>query len=180
MTMPFIQLLLALHDEVEAAVAEMVVDGKSVTVRHHRFREARAEEYPCVSLRVATRADVSGLGEQTTGGGHPEEVRELLVDLVIEMDLEPEEDDPASIAADPTGFAGPSQILERILDQLLPDLIANGNVPNTLGGLVWRIQYDGDAVGDDESTPDAGRLEERLTLLYRVRADHPTELLPEA
>ena len=101
---------------------------------------------------------------------------ELAVDLVIDDDLPPEEEDPASALQDPTGFGTHADILRLVLERLFPDL-ENGAEPNTLNGAVWDISYDGTAPNEGDATPDSARMEERLTLLYRVRADRPTVLL---
>lgn len=171
--MPFIPVLLALRAEIAAAL-----DGGAVTVRHHRHREARTDEYPCVAIRFISN-DASQLGEQTTSSGLPEQVMELVVNLVIDMDLQPEADDPADTTGDPTGFGDPAIVIAAILDRLLPDL-ESGAEPNTLGGTTWMIRYDGTAPEEGDVSPDRARMEERLTLFYRVRADHPTTLLMES
>lgn len=176
MSMPYLTVLMALTAGVAEALDGKMIDGKAVTVRDHRFRETRTGERPCAAVRMISADPSATFGQQETQGGLPEQMMELAVNLVVDLDIDPEEDDPLSLAGDPTGLAGHAQVLAWVLDWLLPDLEA-GAEPNTLGGTVWDIRYDGTAPEDAEMSPDVGRMEERLTLFYRVRADRPTVLL---
>ncbi len=179
--MPFIPIVLALRREVAAALAGHEIRGEAITARHFRHREARSDECPSVGIRIMSPADVSASSEQTTSTGLPEQLMELSINLVVDLELEPEADEVDDETGDPTGFGDHAQVVAWILDRLLPDLEA-GAEPNTLGGLVWSIQYDGTAPSEDgvDASPDRARMEERLTILYRVRADHPTTLLTES
>lgn len=176
--MPFIAVLLALRAEIAAAVEGRTIGAKPIGVRHARHRETKEAERPCVGLRFISN-DASELGEQTTSMGLPEQVMELVVNLVIDLDLKEEADAYDDLTGDPTGYGDQAQIIAWILDRLLPDLEAGAEV-NSLGGLAWRIRYDGTAPDEGDASPDMARMEERLTIFYRVRADHPTELLPES
>lgn len=175
-TMPYVPILIALRDEIQAAVDDADFGfERAVTVRHHRFREASSKMWPCVSIRRVS-SDPASEGRQENAYGLPEEVMELTVDLVIDMAIPPEieEDDGASPDHDPTGYGDQADVLATILDRLFP----GGDEPeNTLGGLVWQMRYDGSSDDDGVLGPDQTRMEERLTILYRVRADRPTELL---
>jgi hypothetical protein len=176
MSMPYLTVLSALFAEVDAALAGKTIDGQAITVRHHRFRNTSSREMPCVAPRMISADPSATFGQAETQGGLPEQMMELAVNLVVDLEIDPEDDDPKSLAGDPTGYGRHAQVLAWILDRLLPDL-EGGAEPNTLGGTVWDIRYDGTAPEDAEMSPDVGRMEERLTLFYRVRADHPTVLL---
>jgi hypothetical protein len=177
--MPFVQVLLALRAELTLALEGKTVDGKAVTVRHHRHRDSRTDERPCVAIKVMSSADISPDQRQTTGDGNPELVLELAVNLQIDLDLQAEADDPLDETGDPTGFGDAGDVMVGILDHLFPDPEA-GFDPNTLGGTAWMVRYDGTAPDDGELSSDLARMEERLTILYRVRGDHPTKLLTES
>lgn len=171
MTMPFITVLEALKAELVDALDGRTVGGKPITVRHHRHRETREDEWPCVSIRYISN-DPSAFGRQENDANLPEEVMELAVNLVIDMALPPEATDESDADLDPTGFGCHAQVLAIILDRLLP-----GDEADTLGGTTWNIRYDGSANDEADASPDEARLEERLSLFYRVRADQPTVLL---
>lgn len=168
MTMPFIQVAIALKKELAANI------GMPVKVRHHRHRESSTDEYPCVALRIMSN-DPSDQGRETTNDGLPEDVMELAIDVVIDMELTPEVEAPDDDdSEDPTGYGAPAVVMARILDILFPG--EDGDT-NTLGGTTWSIRYDGTSPDEAEAEPDYARMEERLVLFYRVRADRPTELL---
>ena len=170
MTMPFIQVAIALKTTLAAALAP---DG--VKVRHHRHRESSQDELPCVGIRIMSN-DPSDQGQQTTSSGLPEMVMELSIDLVIDMQLPAEVEAPGDDASeDPTGYGAPAAVMGKILDILFPGL--DDGDTNTLGGTTWDIRYDGTSPDEAEAEPDYARMEERLVLFYRVRADHPTTLL---
>jgi len=175
--MPFNEILIALRAELADALATTVINGLPVTVRSYRHRESKTEERPCVAIRYMSNDVSPRVGRQETSAGMPEVVMELAVDLVIDMDLPEEEDDPASIEGDPTGFGDHAAVLAVILDRLMPGPDVNDGEPNTLGGRLWDVAYDGTSPDEGDATPDAARMEERLVLLYRVRADQPTVLL---
>jgi len=169
MPMPFIPVAIALKQELAANLPA------PIKVRHHRHRESTSDELPCVAIRIMSN-DPSDQGRETTASGLPEQVMELAVDIVIDMDLAAEVDAPGDDdSEDPTGYGGPAAIMAQILDILFPG-IDDGDT-NTLGGTTWLIRYDGTAPNEAEAEPDYARMEERLVLSYRVRADRPTELL---
>jgi len=171
MRMPFIDVLRALKTELAQALDGRTVGGKAVTVRHFRHRESTIEEWPCIAIRYVSN-DASSYGRQETNDGLPEQVMELAVDLVIDLELPAEATDENDDDIDPTGFECAGNMLAWALDALLP-----GEESNTLGGTTWEIRYDGTAPDEGVQSPDLARLEERIVLLYRVRADQPTILL---
>jgi hypothetical protein len=177
--MPFVQVLLALRKELTLALDGKTHRGDPILVRHARHRESRSDERPCVSIVVVSPADISQDQRQTTGDGNPELVMELGVNIAIDLDLQAESDDPLDESGDPTGFGDASAIIAWILDWLYPDP-EEGGEENNLGGTCWMIRYDGSAPDDGTLSPDLARMEERLTILYRVRGDHPTKLLTES
>lgn len=172
--MPDERVLRALHDDLHPALNGAMFGGKPLTVRPHRHRDSKEWEFPCLAIRRVS-ADPSGTyGRETNDYGLPEAVWELSVDLVIDVNLPPEDDE--TLAADPTGYATPSQIVAAVLNQLFPDQETGGE-ENTLAGHAWMMRYDGSAPDALDATPDGIRVEERLVVLYRVRADRPTHLL---
>lgn len=172
MPMPFVTVMLALKVELADALLETPIAGsKPVLVRHHRHREANEDEWPCVSIRYVSN-DPSQLGREETGGGMPEQVMELALNLVIDAPLPAEATSADDEDLDPTGYGVLSDILAVCINRLFPELETN-----TLGETTWMIRYDGNAAEEGSASPDQARLEERLTLFYRVRADQPTILL---
>lgn len=146
---------------------------RSFKIRHWRHREPDDSEWDCVSLRyvgrnlpgVTTAADPS-----TAQLSNSEELVEIAVDLVADARLPTERS-----GDDPTGLETPGDMLEMCMNTLFVE----GEQPVTLGGLLHNIVWDGDGEGeaDDISTPDAARLAERLTLVYRTRTEYPIGLL---
>lgn len=172
--LPRIVILEALRDHFRAAVP--LVGGRpAFRVRHWRFRSPANEEMPCVSLRyIGDDAPGVTRGSDGSAPSMAEEVFELSVELVADAPLPPEEDEvDGQDGADPTGLATCSSMLETCLNSLFTP----GQLPTTLGGLVWNIRYDGSGDDEDVSQPDNARLAERLTFEYRVRAEAPTHLL---
>jgi hypothetical protein len=176
MPMPFVTIMIALETGVRALLAgETFGADTPITVRQHRHREPTQDELNCLSIRFVSNDPSSQYGEQETSGGLPEAVWELSLDLVIDMALSPEARTPGDVGDDdPTGFGRHSEVLAEVLDWMFP---GDATQDNTLGGLIWQARYDGSADTETDSTPDFARMEERLVLLYRVRADRPTELL---
>ena len=174
MPLPRVALMLALKSHLAAAVAALP-PGDSFLVRHHRHRESTAEEWPCLAIKFVSD-DTTGIttGTDDDGLSMAETVMDLSVDLIADVDLEPERDagEPADPDEDPTGLAGPSRLIKVCLDSLL----VAGEPADKLGGLAWDIRHEGTG-NDEESSPDAARMVERIVLVYRVRADAPTELL---
>lgn len=172
--LPREQILAALLVDLKTAAAAAATPFK---VRHERFRSSTAEEWPCVSIRylgddapgVATGSD--------TAPSLAEEAMELRLELIVDTPLPAESDqetaeDPDD-GDDPTGFGVASAIVETCLGAIFTE----GQPINTLGGLIWDARYDGSGDNDDLATPDNVRLAERLTLVYRVRAEAPHVLL---
>jgi len=171
-TMPQIIVLLALKKEIADIFAIARVAGKKVTVRHERHRDAEQAVWPSVSIAYVSHDPSQEYGRQENDGGLPEEVWALSVNVVIDADLPPEATDEGDADLDPTGYGTHAAIMSLIIDRLFPD-----GDENTIGGTTWQIRYDGSADNESDATPDNARVEERLTLLYRVRADRPNILL---
>lgn len=176
--LPRIQILQALKLALDAAVP--VVDGvPKWKVRHERNRDTAAEEMPCLAIRyIADDApDVARGTDDGAGLSLAEEAFELKIEFVVDTPIAPESDretaGDADEGEDPTGLALASEIIEASFDALF----AEGEEPNQLGGLVWETRYDGSGDNDEIATPDNVRLAERLTFVYRVRAEAPHKLL---
>ena len=179
--LPRIQILNALKQTLESQVPEDPANPGTPQwkVRHHRFRETTVEEMPCVAIRYIAD-DAPGV---TRGADDPsqlslaEEVFELRVDFVVDTMIQAEHDretaGDATEGDDPTGLEFASEIAEACLAALW----TAGEPVNTMGGLIWDARYDGTGDNDDVATPDNVRLAESVTLVYRVRADAPYELL---
>lgn len=151
----------------EADVGTLLGLGSSIAVRHYRHRPTNASERPCLALRVADDA-LNDEFENTTMDEVP---RLLEVDLVLDMELVPEQDgeDALSDSVDPTGwdhlygialtyaklFLAYDSELRDLVDDVLP----------------------GDHDPDQDSKPDDGRLVISVRVLYRTRFDDPLELL---
>lgn len=176
MTLPRITILQAVKGTAESVVPN-VAGSPKWKVRHFRNRETTIEEMPCLAIRyVADDAPgvVTGSDAQPSLG---EAVYELGVEFVVDAALTAESDrdtagDPDE-GAEPTGLELASEIIEKTLDAFFPE----GEEVNTMGGIVWDIRYDGSGDNDDVGTPDNVRLVERLTFVYRTRAEAPHKLL---
>jgi hypothetical protein len=171
--LPRIQLLIALEAHLQAAVAQLPADER-FKVRHHRHRDSDEGEWPCVAVRYVSD-DTTGVttGTDDPGPSMSETVMELSVDLVCDTALPAEVDaGEAAPDLDPTGLA----TLCNPIEVCLKSLFTEGLEPDSLGGTTWDIRYEGSG-NDEASTPDTGRMVERLVLVYRVRADDPTYLL---
>lgn len=126
-----------------------------------------------MSIRYVSR-DLPGVRTGASGAASQlstaEEVLEIAVDLICDVAL------PTEVSKlDPTGL----ETASVILDACMSTLFKVGEHPASLGGLLIDIRYDGDAPGDDGdiSTPDAARLAERITLVYRSRVEYPHGIL---
>jgi hypothetical protein len=174
--LPRDQILRALKLQLKAVVP--VVDGAPAwKVRHERFRQTTIEEMPCLAIRYLAD-DASGVANASDESPSiAEEAMHLRVDFIVDTPIPPESDretaGDADEGEDPTGLGDASKIIETSLDALFPE----GGPVNTLGGLVWDIRYDGSGDNDDLVTSDNVRLAERLTFVYRVRAEAPHRLL---
>lgn len=178
MTLPRILILKALKQTLQSQVP--LVGGVPLyKVRHHRNRETTLEEMPCVAIRYIAD-DVPGV---TRGLDEPgalslaESAMQLNVELIVDAPLAAESDretagDPDD-GEDDTGLEFASEIVEKCLNALF----TKGEEVNTMGGVIWDVIYDGSGDNEDVGTPDNVRLAERLTLVYRVRAEAPQELL---
>lgn len=178
MTLPRIQILEALLLHFRANVP--LVDGVPMfRVRHERFRDASREQWPCVSIRYLAddAPDVVRGTDDPSGLSMAESVMELRLELVIDTEIPPESDPEtagdANDGADETGLGDASRIAEICLGSIF----RAGEEAENLGGLIWDARYDGTGDNDELATPDNVRLAERLTLVYRVRAEAPHLLL---
>lgn len=170
MTMPRIQILVALKDFLMPVGAGAAAP---FLVRHHRHRESSDEEFPCCAIRFVSE-DPQDASASDASPSSAEEVINLSVDLIMDslIDAEIRAGD-AGPDLDPTGFGRVSAMSEACLDALFNV----GGEPETLGGLLWNIRYDGTADDEPLSQPDYARVTERLVLQYRVRAEAPTQIL---
>lgn len=171
-------ILQALKSALQAAVP-MVGDPARPKwkVRHWRNRETTFEEMPCVAIRYVADDAPGVTTASDTILSVAEAIFELGVELVVDTEIAPESDrdtagDPDE-GLEPTGLESASEIIKQCLDVLFTP----GEEPNALGGTVWDVRYDGSGDNDDVGTPDNLRLVERLTLVYRVRAEAPHVLL---
>lgn len=174
--LPRDQILRAFKLELEAVVP-LEAGKPKWKVRHERFRPTTAEEMPCVAIRYLSD-DVSGVTNASDAQPSTAETSmELGLALIVDTEIPPESDretagDPDE-GDDPTGLGTASEIVEACLGALFTE----GEEVNTLGGLIWDARYDGSGDNDDLVTSDNVRLSERLTLVYRVRAEAPQVLL---
>jgi hypothetical protein len=170
MTMPRVEILIALKEFLESKAALAVRPFK---VRHHRHRESSEEEYPCCAIRFVSE-DPQGASASDAYPSSAEEVVDLSVDLIFDgaIDVEIRTGDTGA-DGDPTGMGRVSAMSEVMLSALFNV----GGQPETLGGLLWNIRYDGTADDEPFSSPDFARVTERLVLQYRVRAEAPTQIL---
>lgn len=178
MTLPRIVILEAYKLALRAAVP--IVDGKPMfKVRHDRFRDARQEEWPCVSIRYLgdDNPDVTRGLDDPQRMSMAESVMELRVALIIDTEIPPESDmdtaGDASDGTDETGLGDASKIAEICLGVIF----RKGEEIDTMGGVIWDARYDGTVDNDDLATPDNVRLAEGITFVYRARAEAPHELL---
>lgn len=178
MTLPRITILEALKLHLIANTP--MVDGVPMfKVRHERFRAARFDEMPCVSIRYLgdDAPNVTRGAEDAANLSLAESAMELRVSLIIDLPLPPEMDeetagDPGE-GDDPTGLEQASAIVEACLGAIFRE----GEEIDTMGGVIWDAIYDGTGDNDDLESPDNVRMAENLTLVYRVRAEAPHKLL---
>jgi hypothetical protein len=180
--LPRIQILQALKLHLQAAVPvdETFDPPKPMfKVRHERFRPTTLEEMPCVAIRYLgdDAEDVTRGIDDPSRLSIAESVMTVRVELIVDTQIPPESDretggDPTS-GDDDTGLEEASRIVEICLGSLFQA----GEEIESMGGLIWDARYDGSGDNDDLATPDNVRLAERLTLVYRARAEAPHELL---
>lgn len=165
--MPRVQVLVALKTFLDAGIS-------NATVRHHRHRESTEAEWPCIAIRFVAENPQS-FGASDEAPSIAEQVVNLEVDLIADCAIAPEvmAGDLVGTDSDPTGIGTASALIEQCLNLLF----TTGLMPETLGGLLWNISYDGTGEDDGVSTPDQVRLVERLTLQFRVRAEAPMVIL---
>lgn len=182
MTLPRILILNALKRHLRAAVPvdETFTPPKPMfKVRHERFRETTFEEMPCVAIRYLGD-DAQDVTRGTDDPSHlsiAESVMTVRVELVVDTRILPESDrDTAGDANDGDDDTG-MELASSIVEICLGALFKAGEEINSMGGVIWDATYDGSGDDQDLSTPDNVRLAERLTLVYRARAEAPHELL---
>lgn len=133
-----------------------------VTVRHSRNRQPVRAERP--ALTIIFVSDEPRADEQDRNDW--EQVREMVVDLQCDLDLETE-----NSVADPTGLLYLSLVLAAALASF-----KDPEMPVFLGGLCDFIMV-GSVDPAERSQPDIGRMTRELTVLYRVRSDDANVLL---
>lgn len=146
----------AVDYEVQAGLA------KPLTVRHSRNRKPAKSERPLLSIIFVG----DDLRPDDVDRNTWEEVRELSVDLQVDLDLETE-----TSFADPTGLLYLSLVLAAAVKSL-----KDAEQPVFLGGLCDWIRV-GSIDPEERSTPDVGRMTRALTVIYRVRSDDANVLL---
>ncbi len=161
---PHITLLLAMRQRLqEADFAEMTGIVAPFTIRFARRRLPVRSEKPCVTIVfIGDDSRPDELNRNTN-----ESVRELVVELVCDMDVSPEDSE-----LDPTGL----EDLSRVLAACYIAMKDPGDYPQFLNGLCGWITP-GSIEQDDKSQADEGRLVRGVTVLYRVRSDEPNTLL---
>lgn len=174
--LPRDQILRALKLHLQAVVPN-VAGSPKWKVRHHRHRATTYEEMPCLAIRYVADDATGVTNASDSAPSTAEDVMELKVDLIVDTEIPPESDretaGDANEGEDPTGLGVPSEIIATSFDSIWKE----GEPVQTLGGLVWDIRYDGSGEDDELATSDNVRLSERLTLVYRVRAEAPHQLL---
>jgi hypothetical protein len=137
--------------------------GTKVTVRHARFRNSISAEKPCITFLFVGDEPM----EDETQHNAWEVVRELTMDMMIDMDIPAEDSE-----LDPTGFA----MMGRQLAVAYATLSPPGSGNTALGGMADFVRP-GSIDPADNNTSDNGRLVRGISVLYRVRSDDPNVLL---
>ncbi|MES2903265.1 MAG: hypothetical protein V4696_03685 [Pseudomonadota bacterium] len=181
MTLPRIIILEALKRHLRANVPLDPADPSRqlFKVRHERFRESTLEEMPCVAIRYLgdDSPDVTRGTDDPSRMSLAETVMELRVELIVDTPIAAESDrDTAGDPDDGDDDTG-MEFASRIVEICLGALFTAGQETETMGGVIWDARYDGTGDNDDVSSPDNVRLAERLTLVYRARAEAPHQLL---
>jgi hypothetical protein len=169
-----------LHAFKMALQSQVPVNGDGTPkwkIRHWRNRETTHEEMPCLAIRFVGDDVAGAFSASDSSPSIAEQVMDLNLELVIDTEIPPESDrdtaDDPDDGLDETGFRTASPIIETALETLFVE----GEEVNNLGGLIWDARYDGSGDNDDIALPDRIRLAERVTLVYRVRAEAPHVLL---
>lgn len=182
---PFIIVLAAVRETLEAAglqeqlgemLAELDGDQTELKFRWLRNRYTTQEEKPCIAIAFVNDGpqDPQDADQYPAAG---EAVRELALDLVIDVDLPTEvEADEDEIIADLAGLEILSHIERRAVQALKWGFIDPAQAPTPLSLSAHWVQELG--VDNDEDLVDfPGRLVSRVNVLYRVRSDDPMILL---
>lgn len=182
MTLPRIQILDALKLHLRAAVpmdTTFTPPRPMFKVRHERNRDTTFEEMPCVAIRYLgdDSEDVTRGTDDPSRLSMAESVMTCRVELIVDTLIDPESDhDTAGDVDDGDDDTG-LEFASAIIEICLSSLFVAGEETNSLGGVIYDARYDGSGDNDALATPDNVRLAERLTLVYRARAEAPHELL---
>jgi hypothetical protein len=136
----------------------------NVTIRHARNRKPVRAEKPCMSIIIVSDDYQPDEADRNDW----EQVRELIVDLQADLDLDTEDS-----GDDPTGLDKLSRFVAAFVAGL-----KDPEMPTYLGGLCDWIRV-GALEPDDRSTPDDGRMTRAIHVLYRVRSDDANVLLAQ-
>ena len=135
-----------------------------LTVRHSRNRKPTRKERPLLSIIFVG----DDLRPDDVDRNAWEEVREMTVDLQVDLDLDNE-----TSFNDPTGLLYLSLVLAAALRSLKDPV-----QPVFLSGKCDWIRV-GSIDPEERSTPDVGRMTRALTVVYRVRSDDQNVLLAQ-
>jgi hypothetical protein len=161
---PHIRLMTAIHDAIAAVdFQDRAGLSASLKVQFSRNRNATRQEKP--SLLIVFVGDDPRTGDEQDHNAW-ETVRELVVDLQVDLDLNSE-----NSGIDPTGLLFLSNTIAAAVSSLRDPI-----EPIYLGGLCDYIMA-GSIDPEERSQPDIGRMTRALTVLYRVRSDDPNILL---
>jgi len=160
---PHIKLLIAIENAlltVDFAVQAGI--SRPLTIRHSRSRAPVRAERPALSIIFV--GDDPRPDEQDRNDW--EQVRELTVDLQVDLDLETE-----NRFQDRTGL-----LYLSLVQAVAVKALKEPDMPVFLGGLCDWISV-GSIDPEERSQPDIGRMTRALTVLYRVRSDDANVLL---
>jgi hypothetical protein len=167
-----------LDGQLEELFEELASDGDplALKLRWLRNRYTTQEEKPCLAIAFVS----DGPQDPQDADQYPavgEAVRELAVDLVIDVDLPTEvEADEEELIADVAGLEILAHIERRAVQLLKRGFENPADAPTPLSLCAHWVQEIG--VDNDEDLVDfPGRLVSRVNVLYRVRSDDPMILL---
>lgn len=161
-TPPHIKLLLAIETAINTVNFAVDAGVAGMQVRHSRNRKPARSERPLLSIIFVSDDPRPDELDRNSW----EVVREMIVDLQVDLDLSTEASD-----ADPTGLLYLSLCLAAAIKSL-----KHPDQPLYLGGKCDWINA-GSIDPEERSTPDVGRMTRALSVLYRVRSDDANVLL---
>lgn len=162
-TPPHIQLLAAIKTTLEAVDYQADAGVAGVKIRHRRNRYSWDSERPCVSIVFVHDVIPDDAALELNAW---EKQRQLTVDLVVDLDLPPEDSDE-----DPTGNLALSLVAAASLRAMKDPASPIAQLSDYISGH--------DIEPSEDSKPDKGRLSLTSIVLYRVRSDDENVLLAE-